>query len=88
MTDCQWIQHLYTCGLLSGSFRPEAEMCALQAYLRHRATLLGYRAAHIQPRQKALQQMNVQLTQVLSAITGATIAIRAVRAARRRARTR
>src|SRR5919108_4587083 len=25
----QWIQPLHTCGLLRGSFRPEAEMCAL-----------------------------------------------------------
>jgi transposase len=24
--DCQWIQYLHTCGLLSGSFRPEAEL--------------------------------------------------------------
>jgi transposase len=36
--DCQWIQHVPTWGLLSASFRPEAEMCALRAYLRHRAT--------------------------------------------------
>jgi transposase len=70
--DCQWIQYLHTCGLLSGSFRPEAEMCALRAYLRHRATLLDYRAAHIQHMQKALQQMNVQLPQVLTDITGTT----------------
>jgi transposase len=70
--DCQWIQYLHTCGLLSGSFRPEAEMCAVRAYLRHRATLLEYRAAHIQHMQKALQQMNVQLTHVLTDITGAT----------------
>jgi transposase len=70
--DCQWIQHLHTCGLLSGSFRQEAEMCAVRAYLRPRATLLEDRAAHIQHMQKALQQMNVQLTQVLSDITGAT----------------
>jgi transposase len=70
--DCQWIQYLHTCGLLSRSFRPEAEMCALRAYLRHRVTLLEHRAAHIQHMQKALQQMNVQLTQVLSDITGAT----------------
>jgi transposase len=70
--DCQWIQHLHTCGLLSGSFRPEAEMCAVRAYLRHRAALLEYRAAHIQHMQKALQQMNIQLTQVLTDITGAT----------------
>lgn len=70
--DCQWIQRLHTLGFLNGSFRPEAEMCALRAYLRHRANLIEHRAAHIQHMQKALQQMNVQLTQVLSDITGET----------------
>ena len=70
--DCQWIQYLHTCGLLSASFRPEAEMCALRAYLRHRAMLLEYRAAHIQHMQKALHQMNVQLSQVLTDMTGVT----------------
>jgi len=70
--DCQWIQRLHTYGLLEGSFRPEGEMCALRAYLRHRGMLLEHRAAHIQHMQKALLQMNVQLTQVLSDITGTT----------------
>jgi hypothetical protein len=57
---------------LNGSFRPEGEMCALRAYRRHRASLIEHRAAHIQHMQKALHQMNVQLTQVLSDITGVT----------------
>jgi len=70
--DCQWLQRLHTYGLLSASFRPDAEVVALRAYLRHRASLLEHRAAHIQHMQKALQQMNVQLTQVLSDITGET----------------
>jgi transposase len=70
--DCQWIQYLHSVGLLSRSFRPDAEMATLRAYLRHRAALLDGRAAHIQHMQKALQQMNVQLTQVLSDITGST----------------
>ena len=70
--DCQWIQRWHRYGLLSASFRPQAEMRALRAYLRHRTMLLEYRAAHIQHMQKALQQMNVQLTQVLSDITGVT----------------
>jgi transposase len=70
--DGQWIQYLHTCGLLSASFRPAAEMCALRAYVRHRAMLLEDRAAHIQPMQKALHQMNVQLSQVLTAMTGVT----------------
>jgi transposase len=71
--DCQWIQHLHTCGLLSGSFRPDAGMCAVRAYSRQRTGLLEYRAAHIQHMQKARHQMNVQLTQVLTDMTGATM---------------
>jgi transposase len=70
--DCQWLQGLHSVGLLRGSFRPEGEIVALRAYLRHRAGLLEHRAAHIQHMQKALQQMNVQLTQVVSDITGVT----------------
>jgi len=35
--DGQGIQHLHPCGLLSGSCRPEAAMCAVRAYLRQRA---------------------------------------------------
>lgn len=70
--DCQWMQYWHTCGLRSGSCRPKAERCALRAYLRHRATLLEHRAAHIQHLQKALRQMNVPLTPVLTDITGVT----------------
>jgi len=70
--DCQWIQRLHTYGLLQASFRPEAEMCALRAYVRHRDNLLRYRSAHIQHMQKALQLMNVQLTNVITDITGQT----------------
>ncbi len=70
--DCQWIQKLHSVGLLTNSFRPDAEMCALRAYLRHRADLLQHRASHIQHMQKAMAQMNIQLAQVLDDITGET----------------
>jgi transposase len=70
--DCQWIQKLHSLGLLRGSFRPDAEMCVLRAYLRHRADLIQHRAPHILHMQKALQQMNLQLPLVLSDITGET----------------
>ena len=72
LQDCQWIQQLHSFGLLRASFRPEAELVALRAYLRQRAMLIEHRAAHIQHMQKALLQMNVRLTQVLSDITGTT----------------
>jgi transposase len=70
VSDAQWIQTLHTYGLLSGSFVPEAEIRVLRTYWRQRASLIEHRAAHIQHMQKALQQMNVQLMQVLSDITG------------------
>jgi transposase len=70
--DCQWLQQLHTYGLLKGSFRPSEAICALRALSRQRQTLVQYRAAHIQHMQKALQQMNLKLTNVLSDITGVT----------------
>jgi transposase len=70
--DCQWLQQLHTYGLLRASFRPPEEVCALRALVRQRDMLVRYRAAHIQHMQKALQLMNIQLTQVLSDITGVT----------------
>lgn len=70
--DCQWIQQLHTYGLLRGSFRPSAEIASLRSYIRHRNNMLRYRAAHTQHMQKALHLMNIQLTNVLSDITGMT----------------
>ena len=70
--DCQWIQELHSVGLLSGSFRPAAEIAALRAYLRHREKLIQGATSHIQRMQKALVQMNIQLHNVISDITGVT----------------
>jgi transposase len=70
--DCQWIQRLHSYGMLSGSFRPGADMCTLRAYLRHRDNLIEDRSRHIQYMQKALTQMNIQLGQALSDLTGKT----------------
>jgi transposase len=70
--DAQWIQTLHSYGLLESSFRPQAELVALRTMLRHRSQLLEHRAPHILHMQKALLQMNVQLSQALSDITGET----------------
>jgi transposase len=68
--DCQWIQQLHTYGLLRPSFRPPEEIVAIRSLVRHREMLVQYRSAHIQHMQKALTQMNLRLTSVLSDITG------------------
>jgi len=83
--DCQWIQTLHSYGLLADSFRPEADLIALRTLLRHRAQLIEHRSPHILHMQKALVQMNIQLSQALSDITGVTgqIILRAIVAGER-----
>jgi transposase len=70
--DCQWLQQLHSYGLLSGVFRPAAEIEPLKAYSRHRKSLVEACAQQIHRMQKALEVMNVQLHKVLSDITGVT----------------
>ncbi len=72
VVDCQWLQQLHTYGLLSGAFRPEADIRRLRSYLRQRAMLVQYASQHIQHMQKALTQMNVKLHHVIRDITGKT----------------
>ena len=70
--DCQWLQELHTYGLLRGAFRPEDEVCVLRSYLRQRSMLVAMASRTVQHMQKALEQMNLKLTEVVSDITGKT----------------
>jgi len=72
VVDCQWIQELHSFGLLRGSFRPSAEIATLRAYLRHREKMVQNAGDHVRRMQKALVQMNLQLHNVISDITGET----------------
>ena len=70
--DCQWLQQLHTFGLLAGAFRPADEVCVLRGYMRQREMLVQASSMHIQHMQKALQQMNLLLHNVVADITGLT----------------
>ncbi len=72
VSDAAWLRQLHSYGLLRGSFRPDAQIATLRAYLRQRERLVEYAAAHIQHMQKALMEMNLQLHHVVSDITGVT----------------
>ncbi len=61
-----------TYGLLSGAFRPVEQVCVLRALWRQRGMLLRSQARDVQHMQKALTQMNVQLTNVISDVVGET----------------
>ncbi len=70
--DCQWLQQLMSYGLLRGAFRPADEVCVLRALSRQRETLLRGQARHVLHMQKALVQMNIQLTNVIADVVGET----------------
>ena len=70
--ECQWLQKLHTFGLLNNSFRPAEEIRVLRGYLRQRENLVAAAATCIQHMQKALTEMNIQLANVISDISGTT----------------
>jgi transposase len=86
--DCQWLQYLHSVGLLRASFRPPAHVCAVRSLWRQRRgggvrdkwrpesgradMLVRYASGHVQHMQKALTQMNIQLANVISDLTGRT----------------
>ena len=70
--ECQWLQYLHAVGLLRAAFRPEAEVCAVRAVIRHRGELVQMAVQHVQHMQKALTQMNLQIQHVISDLTGTT----------------
>lgn len=72
MQDCQWIQQLHSCGLLSGSFRPNESICAVRALQRQCASFVQQRSRAVQWMQKALDQMNVQVHHAVTDLMGVT----------------
>jgi transposase len=68
--ECQWILKLHVHGLLRSSFRPRAEVLKMRTLWRQRGQLVADAARCTQRMQKALTQMNVQLANVISDVTG------------------
>jgi transposase len=70
--ECQWLLKLHAYGLLRNSFRPEEEILVMRTYWRQRQQHIGDASRCIQHMQKALTQMNVQLANAISDISGTT----------------
>ena len=83
--ESQWLLKLHTYGLLNNSFQPTAEIRVARTYWRQRSEHIHGASSCVQRMQKALTQMNVQLANVisdLSGVTGQTI-VRAILAGER-----
>ena len=70
--ESQWLMKLHTYGLLRNSFRPSQEVRTMRTYWRQRNDLVQSAGRHIQRMQKAMTQMNIQLANVLSDVSGMT----------------
>src|SRR5271169_1470460 len=71
-TGVYWIPLYDILDLLRAAFRPEAEVCAVQAVIRHPGELVQMAVQHVQHMEKALTQMNLQIQHVISDLTGTT----------------
>jgi transposase len=70
--ESQWLLKLHTYGLLNNSFQPTAEIRRVRTYWRQRAEHVRAASTCIQRMQKVLTQMNVQLANVISDLSGLT----------------
>lgn len=70
--DCQWLQRVMAWGLLRPAFRPPDEICVVRAIVRQQQVLVAEQSHWVQRIQKVLVEMNIQLTEVLSDVMGAT----------------
>jgi len=77
--ESQWLLKLHTYGLLRNSFHPAAEIRVTRTYWRQRGDHVRAISTCIQRMQKALTQMNLQLANVISDLSGWT-GMRIVRA--------
>jgi len=70
--ESQWLMKLHTYGLLRDSFHPPEEIRAVRSLWRLRDRHVKDAARAVQHMQKAMTTMNVQLSNAISDISGAT----------------
>jgi transposase len=72
MKDCQWLAELHSKQMLNSGFIPPAAIRELRDYTRLRQDHIQMATPHILHMQKALDQMNLKIHEVLSDLTGAS----------------
>lgn len=68
--DAEWLMLLHTYGLLKASYQPENEERKIRNLTRHRNNILRALSKEVLHMQKAMEQMNIKLSNVLSDIVG------------------
>lgn len=68
--DCQWIQKLFSVGLLRQSYIPAGKLKELRMMVREREDVIEMGSVYVNKMQKAMELMNIKLTNVLSQVHG------------------
>jgi transposase len=68
--DCQWIQKLFSAGILRQSFIPQQQYMEIRQLVRERMDIIEMGSTYVNKMQKSLELMNIKLTEVISQIHG------------------
>jgi hypothetical protein len=70
--DCQWIQKLFSAGILRQSFIPQEKYMEIRQLVRERMDIIEMGSTYINKMQKCLELMNIKLKEVISQVHGAS----------------
>lgn len=70
--DCQWIQKLFSAGILRQSFIPQEKYMEVRQLVRERIDIIEMGSTYVNKMQKSLELMNIKLKEVISQIHGAS----------------
>lgn len=70
--DCQWIQKLFSAGILRSSFIPEGKYMEVRHLVRERLDVIDMGSTYVNKMQKCLELMNIKLKEVISQVHGAS----------------
>lgn len=72
VADACWIQKMFSAGLVRQSYIPEGSLKELRMLMREREDIISTAGSYVNKMQKALELMNIKLTEVISQINGAS----------------
>ena len=72
VSDACWMQKMFSAGLVHQSYIPAGKLKELRMMIREREDIVSMGSTYVNKMQKALELMNIKLTEVISQINGSS----------------
>jgi transposase len=72
VSDCKWIQKIFSAGLVKESFIPEGKLFELRFLVRERLDIIDMGSTYVNKMHKCLELMNIKIGHAISQIHGAS----------------